>query len=352
MKKSIGFSTPLIFTLFSFNAIANENVFICDNCTYQQAKNFSTQNATPNITCQAPPGEDMTFENQQCFSTPNRYTVFNRSNGSVYGFRLSHSGQGQNQYFLTLQVDDFTPTQTIRQLIEDGVEWYNDMNDVLQQVSGEFSGTITSPQQSFLSNTTVNYSSIAPAGSSCHTHPSFRAGVDAFSGHFRVPFRSEVSGRFNNLTNGYHLNFSNASFTTNGFTIQHNSQSIRVSLQSLPQISPINLNYGWVGQGNNFGSSKVAYNLSIDNNEIIIDLNESQTQLEGSTIPARQVPNNYLMVSSCMREALEAVHPLVPPRSAIEVPTHELPGGGSGFPSGAPQCRIFAASRITAITGC
>lgn len=349
--KIIKFTIPLFLTIISFNIKANDDVFVCDSCTYQQARNIATQNATPSIVCQAPPGEDMTFENQQCFSTPQRLTVFNKSNNSVYGFRLSHSGQGQNQYFLTLQIEDFTPTQAIRILIEDGSEWYSHMIDTLQQISGEFSGTITSPQQSFLSNTTINYSAIAPSGSTCHAHPSFRAGVDAFSGHFRTPFRSEITSRFNSLINGYHLNFVNSTFTANGFSVQRGTNNIRVTLQSLPQISPINLNYGWIGQGNNHGTSKVVYNLSIHNSEIAINLNESQTLLDGSAITSRQVPNNYLTISQCMRQALDAVHPHVPPRPAIEIPREDLPGGGGGFPSG-NQCRIFSASRITAITQC
>lgn len=206
----------VIVSLTSYSAhaaVVNGNA--CESCSLSEAQQIAIQVATPVIQCQPPNGETgITIGNQECYSQPKKYYVYSKTNDNLYGFSLYHFNQGANSPFnLQLKVDVFTPSTTIRNAVVTSIAWHNEMKVGLEHLSNAFTKAVNSPSENLLKQSSMSYTRSATSGSSCSSHPSYRALYDALSPGFKADLQLQMNQELNTLNLRHYGHFERVRLT-------------------------------------------------------------------------------------------------------------------------------------------
>lgn len=334
---------------------ATLNVYGCADCSLSQAKEIALQKATPRIICQAPHGQDeISEENQQCFSQPSRFHVLDKSRNRVYGFSFSHFNQGMQEWDLRLQVNEISVSAAHKTAILETAELYDYVEHAFEHLSNKLSRRFTSPTQTNFTQSRMTAASFAPTASSCSSNPSYQAMYNAFSPAFRSDLVIDLNREYNTLGGNHHARFNSITFSDSTFYASTNGIGVEYRMGSTHTNRYIEFHYNWSNIPQ-FPDNSLVFTLSIDDHGVDATLNERMTLIDGVSIRQLRDPlgarEGKNQISKCAREALDVFFDSSTETDGGGDGSYAGDGGGggsgsgSGWPggssggSGGPKCR-------------
>ena len=329
--------------LYSLASHAQQyNISVCDDCGLNEAKSIARQKATPNLVCQAPYGEFITVENQECFSNPTTYYIVNQRSNEVQGFRLSHSKQGGKPWEMALNINELNLSNSIRSLVRDAVNYAIEVNEKLDIIAQEANETYTIPNQAQNINSSSSSSesfysfqtSTTSSGESCQDHPSYKAMAHGMAPETRVNLELNLNQKYDTLSGSIPSEFNNYRVTGGSAGFSKDGVSFGVSGEFVEQAKYFTKSYGWLTPtlvGKEYESPRIVYQASYRDGSIHVKINEVLSRVDGVSI--KELRSEYAtnsgsnQLSVCALEGLK-VHfnyTIDPPLSG---------GGGSGVPGG------------------
>lgn len=327
-----------IATVLGFSPLAEASdpdvqAFTCDNCSYTEAKNIIRDRAIPSFHCSSGnPNEIITIGNQVCYSQPILSAVLNKSTGTLWGFRSSHTNQGGTPMNMQLQIEQHNHNSTIKNMIRDGVQFTEDLSGALQNVASKVGDSFATGAdfEQWVSGQNASMSILTPAISSssefsCTESSEYQAVRAATSGEFRNRLRAEINEAYLDEDLQRTDDFDDFQFNGFGLGIQKSGFSVSISWDNelvdktafFTFLTPDPL-----ATESNQEPSVVAFNLSPTGNGISISLDATKTHISGNYWSVMTNPSvTPLEVSPCAAEALE---------EAFGTPTTSGPSSGGG----------------------
>ena len=333
LVSGVAIATVLGFSPLAEAADPDVIAFTCDDCSYTEAKNIIRDRTIPSFHCTSGnPDEIITIGNQVCHSQPVFSAVLNKSTGTLWGFRSSHTNQGGTPMTMQLQVEQHNHNSTIKNMIRDGVQYTEDLSGALQNVASKVSdsfATATAYEQwvNGQSPSMVNVASTTNSSSefSCTESSEYKAVKAATSGEFKNRLRAEINEAYLDENLQRTDDFDDFQFNGFGLGLQKSGFSVSISWDNelvdktafFTFLTPDPL-----ATEDNQEPSVVAFKLSPISNGISISLDATKTHISGnywSVMTDSSVTS--LEVSPCAAEALE---------DAFGTPTTSGPSGGGG----------------------
>lgn len=345
---------PILIFLGMYSSISDAqeyNISVCDDCGFTEAKNIAIQKARPNLVCQAPYGELITVENQECFSNPERYYIVNQTSNEVLGFQLSHTNQGGKPWNMTLNVNELNLTNSKRNLLRDAVNYAVEVNEKLDTIAQQSNETYTTPTQSQnISSSSSSFessysfqASTSNSGGSCQDHPSYRAMADGMAPETRVNLELKLNQKYDTLSGSIPSEFENYRVTGGSAGFSKDGASFGVSGEFVEQAKYFTKSYGWLTDtliGKDYETPRIVYQASYHDGSIHVKVNETLSRVDGVSIKELRSTNatnsGSNQLSECALEGLK-VHfdyTIDPPAAGGGGGGPGTPGGGSGTPGG------------------
>lgn len=307
--------------------------FTCDDCSYTEAKNVVRDRSIPSFHCTSgDPDQIITIGNQVCHSQPVFSAVLNKSTGTLWGFRSSHSNQGETPITMQLQIEQYSHNSTVRNMIRDGVQYTQELSGALQNVASKVSDSFATAADydqwvSGQNASMANLMSTANSTSeySCTQSSEYQAVKAATSGEFKNRLRTEINEAYLDENLQRTGDFDDFQFNGFGLGLQKSGFSVSISWDNelvdktafFTFLTPDPL----ATEGNQ-EPSVVAFKLSPISNGISINLDATKTHISGnywSVMTDSSVTS--LEVSPCAAEALE---------DAFGTPATSARSGGGG----------------------
>lgn len=334
--------------LFATGAEAREfDMFVCQDCSFNEAREFAIQRGAPQITCQPGLGQVVIDpDNQQCFSGANDYLVVNISTKTLYAFTLTHSNQGGQPWLMTVNVSTFTPTKELHSLAIDAVNFREYVYDTLEAISDEMSRTFTTPadiDNYFLTGPASQFNNQFTSRASCENDPGYRAARMAFGAQFLQDVQVTVDNMYQRalqagIEGDFFDGFSTTRLTSAGLQVGRDSLGVNGSWEYIRSSRRINYDLGWSGVGDPYenGANKIVVDFFIEEGATTLrsSLNRQASLIGGVTIANLEPDNGTLdfplVHNECIAEALS--------QSLSMVMTNSSGGviGGSGWNDNAP----------------
>ncbi|MCL5050295.1 MAG: hypothetical protein M1473_07190 [Firmicutes bacterium] len=284
----------------------------------------------------------MSEQNQECFSQPRNYHVLDKSRNRVYGFSLSHSNQGMQEWDLRLQVNEISVSATTRNAILRTAEFYDQVEGAFEHLASSQSRSFTSPNQTNFAQARMSVSSFATTSSSCSTDPSYQATYNAFSPSFRSDLVTNLNREYDTLGGNHHANFQDIRFSDSSFYVSTSGVGINYQVEAVTTNRYVEFNYNWENLNNNVPDFETRPRLSntdsIDNDGIDASLNERLTRIDGVSIRQLRDPlgvrEGTNRISECARKALDVFFDSSKEAGNGGDNGGYVPGDGSGGGSG------------------
>ena len=309
--------------LFLTDVKATEfDMFVCQDCSFNEAQQFALQRGAPQITCQPAPGQVVIDpDNQQCFSGAKDYLVLDNRTKTLYAFTLTHSNQGGQPWDMVLNANTFTPTSELNSLAVNTASLKEHVNSTLDNMSVELSRTFTSSAEiaDFTSNTT-NYATSAfstLSAEGCENDPGYEAAIMAFTPSFmqevsntmHTIYRREID---NGVEGQFFSSLDSARFTSAGLQVGKGSLGVNASWEYIIVRKQIQFDLAWTGSGNNHSPELNRIVVDLDLNElgttVVSTMNTQQTYIGGVSLenmsPDNSTLNFPLINNDCVAQAL------------------------------------------------
>lgn len=350
----IGLLSTTVMSLSPFVHASDSDVlaFICDSCSYDEAKKIVKSKASPGSQCKADNNDMTSVGEMLCYSDLVYSAVLNQPTGALWGFRLSYSKQGPAADTMKLQVEEHQYNQTIEEMIKNGAQYTQDLSAGLQNVASKVSSSFSSSAEyeQWLNDRTEPKRSAAvrakaPSSEfSCIESSEYLAVKAITSGEFRNRLRAKINSVYSNQDIQLTGNFEDAEFTDYGlrlekagFTVLINWDNQRIDKTPFFIFSNPDL----LATKNNQEISQVAFRLSPSGNGTLISLDGTKTHLSGdywSVMTSSGV--TPLEVSPCAAEALSEAYGTASVSATGDTGSDNYnpkPGKGSPFLGGAPE---------------
>lgn len=332
-----GLAIVTILSISPFAEASDSDVlaFTCDDCSYTEAKNIVRHRTVPNLHCTSGnPNEIITIGNQVCHSQPVFSAVLNKSTGTLWGFRSSHTHQGGTPMNMQLEVEQHNHNSIINNMIRDGVQYTEDLSGALQNVASTVSDSFATPAayEQWVNGQNAPMANLTPTTSSssefsCTESSEYQAVKAATSGEFRNRLRAEINKAYLDEDLQRTDDFDDFQFNGFGLGIQKSGFSVSISWDNEVVDKTAFFTFlipDPLATESNQEPSVVAFKLSPISNGISISLDATKTHVSGnywSVMTNSSVTS--LEVSPCAAEALS---------EAFGTPDTSNPssGGGSG----------------------
>lgn len=331
---------------FSTDVQATEfDMFVCQDCSFNEARQFAIQRGTPQINCQPAPGQDVIdFENQQCFSGAKDYLVLDNSSKTLYSFTLTHSNQGGQPWDLVLNVNTFTPTADLHSLALNTAALKDFVDDTLDSIAVDLSRTITQPGQidsGIGSYGTGSFNTMSTEG--CENDPGYEAATMAFNPSFLQSVSNTMHDMYRrSLEAGAEGEFfgglNTARFTAGGLEVGLDSIGVNASWEYVRASRQVQFDLSWTGPGNDWSPelNRIVIDLSLNElgTTVMSSINRQQSVVGGISLENMHPDNSTLnfpqVYNDCISQALTETLAMMMTNSQAEVI------GGSGWNDSAP----------------
>lgn len=353
LASGIAIATVLGFSLLAEASESDVIAFTCDNCSYTAAKNLIRDRTIPSFHCTPDNrNEIITMRNQICHSQPIFSMVLNKSTGTFWGGRSSHTNQGKTPMTMQLQVEQYNHSSTIKNMIRDGVQYTEDLSGALQNVASKVSDSFATAtayeqwvngQKKSMTNLTSTTSSSSEF--SCTESSEYQAMKAIISGEFRNRLRAKINDAYSDEDLQLKGNFDNIEFTEfglrlekTGFTVSLNWDNQQVDKTPFFTFPTPDL----LATKNNQEISQVAFKLSPSDNGTSISLDGTKTHISRKYywVDMTNPRLSTVELSPCAAEALSEAYGTVSVSATGDTGSDNykpMPGKKSLFPEGAPE---------------
>ena len=347
------FSTTIMsFSPFVYAYDSDGLAFICDSCSYDEAKEMVKSKASPGSQCKTGDSGMTPVEETLCYREAVYSAVLNQSSGALWGFRLSHSKQGDATGAMKLQVEEHQHDQTIEEVIRNGVQYTQDLSAALQNVASKVSSSFSSSTEyeHWLSNRTetkhsaITQANTSPSEFSCNESSEYLAVKAITSGEFRNRLRAKINSAYSDEDIELNGNFDDAEFTEFGLRLEKKGTRVSINwdnqrVDKTPFFTFSNPDL--LATKNNQKISQVAFRLSPSDNGTSISLDGTKTHLSRKYWVDMKNPRlTPLELSPCAVEALSELYGTASVSATMDNGSdnyNPMPGKESVFPGEAPE---------------
>ncbi|MDP4946121.1 MAG: hypothetical protein NWQ48_11490 [Alishewanella sp.] len=138
--KKISFISTFCILVFAQLSTASATTFIkgyaCDNCSLQQAENIARTRGAPLVNC-VPTGNNdvISIDEHACYSSPQKFIIFDLATNTTYPFQMSHSNQGSSNWDLILNSNPTTLTNLEHEISQDFFDVLEIQEQTLQEIA-------------------------------------------------------------------------------------------------------------------------------------------------------------------------------------------------------------------------
>lgn len=296
---------PFCFTSALVQAETFSNSVVCLDCNYAEALQLIKQGPKLKMSCEnAQPDLAPTFENQLCYSQPDKRLVINAATGSVYGFEVSHRYQGVPLAEMVVSYRDITVPHQIQKLATDALAYYRSIQLVLKNIAGTLSREVTASSD-------LAFATNASGALDCSLDGDAKALNEILDLSNESRLQNDANSYFSRNFEAPEVGFKKFEFTDEGFEAERGDFRLLASWHGPVNSSAISRVYFDTGSQltgpEPYYPAKVVYSMQWDGNGVRLTLNPYQTIIDGykfSAINSNKLAKS-IQLSHCVAEVFK-----------------------------------------------
>lgn len=299
---------PFLFVSEMVQAETFRNSVVCLDCNYSEALQLIEQGPKLKMSCKnAQPHLPPTFENQLCYSQPEKRLVINAATGSVYGFEVSHRYQGVPLAEMEVSYRDITVPHQIQKLARDALDYHRSIQLALEKTARAMS-------QEVMASSVQTFANTVSSGSDCSHDGDAKALNEILDLSNESRLQNDVNSYFTRNFEDPGAEFESIKFTGAGFEVGRGSFGLSAAWQYVPSSKAITRVYFDSGSQltgpEPYYPAKVVYGIQWDGHGVRLTLNPYQTIIDGykfSAISNNKLPKS-VKLSRCVAEVFKSFH--------------------------------------------
>ncbi|WP_290616948.1 MULTISPECIES: hypothetical protein [unclassified Arsukibacterium] len=296
MIKKLASALCLLVSAYAGTASASTGVkgYACNNCTSQQAESIARSRGAPVLRCEPTGNNELTsIDEHACYSSPQKFVIFDVKNRITYPFHVSHSNQGGSSSDMILNSNLTSLTHPEAGIAQDFFDMLEMQEQTLQAIAlaeeENLQLTYTAPHSvSTFSTGSYSNASTTTAPDECASDSAATVLKMALDPKYKNSLRNAVNTRLRQIAASlYKKDFQDIRFNQFGFDAKKDGVGISIGWEYLNKAKLVSKYIFEPGQqivpeGESYYPPRAAFKLSWDDNldMIVVEIEKSLSRVK------------------------------------------------------------------------